>query len=255
MKIVVVGSGNVATHLAKAFSQHGHQIIQIFSKTPAHAKVLAEDVLAQTITHLRDMDKDADLYLIAVSDSAIAQVVSQMPEIKSGIVIHTSGATSIEVLNRFNNFGVLYPPQSLNKQIELDISSIPFGIEANSPATRQILWSLMKPLSQEVFDCSSKQRLALHLAAVLVNNFSNALFQMANDILRSENLDFELLRPIILETANKVQKHLPAEVQTGPASRNDLSTINTHLQFLSYSNELTQIYQCLSDFIIKSRQK
>lgn len=255
MEIVIIGSGNVATQLAKAFCKYGYPIQQVFSRHSANAKALADTVKAESISNLSDLNLEADLYLIAVSDTAISKVISEMPEITKGIVAHTSGATPIEVLQRFDKAGVIYPAQSISKQVEIDIAGIPFGIEANSVATSELLFNLLSPIATRTFSCNSKQRLALHVSAVLVNNFPNALFSMAQQILERENMDFDLLRPIILETASKVQNHLPTEVQTGPAARNDLGTINRHLEFLSYSNELTQIYQHLSDFIIKSRHK
>lgn len=255
MTIVILGSGNVATHLARAFYSHGHKIKQIYSKQSANASALAETVNAEPVSNLPDLEVGADLYLIAVSDTAIGDVVSQMPDITKGTVVHTSGATPLQVLDRFTHYGVIYPTQSISKQVELDITGIPFGVEANSEETSRLLIDFLSSMARNVFSCNSDQRLALHVAAVLVNNFPNALFSIAQQILERENMDFDLLRPIILETANKVQTHLPSEVQTGPASRNDMRTINRHLQFLSYSNELTEIYQHLSAFIIKSRQK
>lgn len=255
MTIVILGSGNVASHLARALYHNGHQIIQTYSRQSANARALADAVNAIPISDLKDMDCNADIYVIAVTDTAIPQIIADMPEITTGTVIHTSGATPLDVLNRFTNYGVIYPAQSISKQIEIDMSLIPVGIEANTSETFQLLTDLMTPVTPHIFACNSQQRLALHVAAVLVNNFANALFNMAQGILEREQLDFSLLRPIILETANKVQNHLPSEVQTGPASRNDLGTINRHLQFLSYSNELTEIYQHLSTFITKSRQK
>ncbi|MDR2284260.1 MAG: DUF2520 domain-containing protein [Sphingobacterium sp.] len=255
MTIVILGSGNVATHLAQTLHQNGHQIIQTYSRQSANAKALADAVNATPVSNLKDIDCSADLYIIAVTDTAIPQIIAAMPEITRGTVVHTSGATPLDILNRFTKYGVIYPAQSISKQIEIDITLIPIGIEANSKETFQVLMDLMTPIAPRVFACNTQQRLALHVAAVLVNNFPNALFSMAQGILEREQLDFSLLRPIILETANKVQNHLPSEVQTGPASRNDLGTINKHLQFLSYSNELTEIYQHLSTFITKSRQK
>lgn len=255
MKIVVLGSGNVATQLTKAFAKHGHKIIQVYSKTSANAKVLADAVSATAIANTSQIDTTADLYLIAVSDAAIGQLVLDMPVTDHGIVIHTSGATPLDVLSKFKNHGVIYPPQSISKEIDLDIQAIPFGIEANTEKSLAQLFSMLRPLAPKTFACNTKQRLALHIAAVFANNFPNALFQMANELLEHEQLNFDLIRPIILETAKKVQTHLPSAVQTGPASRNDNNTINTHLQFLSYSNELSQIYQYMTEFIIKSRQK
>lgn len=256
MKVVCIGSGNIATHLSKAFYALGHQIVQIYSKTSANAKALADVVNTTLYTDkLENIVTTADLYLIAVSDQVITDIVQDLPSSLKGIVVHTSGATSIEILSQFTNFGVIYPPQSINKNIATDLSKIPFGIEANSQEVTSKLFGVMNHISQKNFSCNSRQRVALHLSAVLVNNFSNALYQMADDILNSENLDFELLKPIILETAQKVQNHNPKEVQTGPAIRNDQITINKHLEFLSHSKELAKIYQDLSDFIIKRRHK
>ncbi len=255
MTIVILGSGNVASHLARALYHNGHQIIQTYSRQSANAKALADAVNAIPISDLKDMDCNADIYVIAVSDSAIPEIITDMPNPTKGIVVHTSGATPIDILNRFSKYGVIYPAQSISKQIEIDMSLIPIGIEADSKETSLFLSQLLTPITPHIFPCDTRQRLALHVAAVLVNNFANALFNMAQGILEREQLDFSLLRPIILETANKVQNYLPSEVQTGPASRNDLGTINKHLQFLSYSNELTEIYQHLSTFITKSRPK
>ncbi|ERJ60622.1 Rossmann-like and DUF2520 domain-containing protein [Sphingobacterium paucimobilis] len=255
MNIVILGSGNVATLFAQAFYQNGHQIAQVYSRQSANAKALADAVKAQATADLNQLNLEADIYLIAVADSAIPQVVADMPSITHGIVVHSSGATPLEVLNRFPKKGVIYPAQSISKQVNIDMIHVPIGIEADDAATYQTIHNLISPIAPHLFSCNTEQRLALHLAAVLVNNFPNALFNIAQQVLERQNLDFDLLRPIILETANKVQNHLPSEVQTGPAVRNDLGTINRHLHFLSYSNELTQIYQHLSDFIIKSRQK
>lgn len=255
MNIVIIGSGNIGTHYANAFFNLKHKIIQVFSKTSANAKALADTVFAKPIDNLLEIDPTADLYIIAVADQYITEVVQHLNKNIKGIVVHTSGATSMNVLDKFNNHGVIYPPQSLNKSIDTDLSKIPFAIEASNEESRLILTNLMTSISPLRFYCDSKQRLALHVAAVFVNNFSNALFDMAYSILEKQNLDFELLKPIIMETAKKVQSHHPQEVQTGPASRNDNNTINTHLQFLSYSNDLTEIYQSLSNFIIKRRLK
>ena len=255
MNIVIVGSGNIATHLAKALYASQHTITQVYSRTLANAQALANVLSSSAIDNLAEIKKTADLYLIAVSDSAIEDIISELPNALQGIVVHTSGATDIKLLDIFFKYGVIYPPQSINKEIQTDISSIPFGIEANKPEIFDSLMALMQPIAPKSFDCNSKQRLALHLSAVLVNNFSNALFEMAHDILIQEGLDFELLKPIILETATKVQHTLPYATQTGPACRGDHNTIDKHLQFLSQSPEVSKIYQLLTDFIIKRYHK
>lgn len=251
MNIIVIGSGNLATHFARAFHQHGHNIQQVYSNTSANAQALADVVSAQAIDQVDEIDLDADLYLIAVTDKIILEVIHQIPQSIKGIIVHSSGATSINVLEKFEKSGVLYPPQSMNKNVDLDLSLIPFGVEGSDEGTTDILLNFIRQIAPKSFLCNSHQRLALHVSAVLVNNFPNALYQMAETILANENLSFDLLKPIVMETAQKVQNHPPKQVQTGPAVRNDLNTINSHLQFLSYSKELSQIYQHLTDFITK----
>lgn len=255
MKIVIIGSGNVATHLAKAWYASNNVILQVYSPTLANACALASVVDSHAINNLEELNLRADLYLIAIKDDAITNVVEQLPKSLQGIVVHTSGATSVEVLNSFNKFGVIYPPQSINKNIKTHLSLIPFGIEGDSSSTYQQLHGLISAISPKVFACQTSQRLALHLSAVLVNNFSNALFQMAEDILNGENLSFDLLKPIILETAEKVQSYPPSETQTGPARRGDYDIIDKHLDFLTQYPEEHKIYQLLSDFIVKRYHK
>lgn len=253
MNIVVIGAGNVANHYAKALYSLGHTISQIYNRTTANAIALADAVYAQSIDNLDELDLHADLYLIAISDNFISNIVEQLSSKIQGIVIHTSGATDIQILNKFKKFAVIYPPQSLNKQIHIDLSQIPFAIEGSDKHVEESVLSLALTISAKSFLCNSRQRLALHVSSVFANNFTNVLFGIANSILDREKLDFDLIKPIILETAKKVQNHSPKSVQTGPAIRNDFKTINSHLQFLSYSDELNKIYQVLSDFIIKSR--
>lgn len=255
MKIVIIGSGNVATHFAKNFQNHGHQILQVYSKTSANAIALADALLTQSISDINAIDKQADLYLIAVSDNAITDIIQKLPKTLDGIIAHTSGATSINILQQFKNFGVIYPAQSINKELQLDFNQIPLGIEGNTAPIEEVLTELALELSPKSFKCNSEQRLALHVSAVFVNNFPNALYRLANEILQEYNLPFDLLHSIILETAKKATEQPLARIQTGPAQRNDTTTINKHLDFLSFSNERTQIYQDLTSFIIKRRQK
>lgn len=256
MNIVIIGSGNIATHLSKAFQTAGHTISQIYSRTLANATALANVVHTDcVIDNFDSLDQKADLYLIAVSDLAIQQVVDRIPKEIQGIIVHTSGATCIEVLEKFENHGVIYPPQSLNKEIHSDISVIPFGIEANKDSNFKILWELIHKIAPKSFPCNSKQRLALHVSAVISNNFSNLLFSISKQILDQQELDFELLKPIILETAEKVQHNDPYLTQTGPARRGDHNVINKHLEFLSHLPEEKEIYQILTNIIIKRYHK
>lgn len=253
MKIVLLGSGNVATRMGKAFSLQGHQILQVYSKTKANASALASVFGADSTDELSALSLEADLYVLAVSDSALEGLIQSMPMPKHGIISHCSGATPIDLLRKFRKHAVIYPPQSLSKELDTPIGDIPFALEAESSETLQILLQFMQEMAPKSFVCNSEQRLALHVAAVFANNFSNALFQIGYDILKTQNLPFDLLRPIILETAQKVQSNRPVDVQTGPARRGDLQTINTHLNFLSKNSQWVKIYQQLSEEIrIKS---
>lgn len=253
MKIAIIGAGNIATHYAHAFYSLGHEITQIFNKTSANAKTLADAVSSTVIHSLDDLDPNCDLYIIAVTDSAIKETIEQIDGTIEGIIVHTSGATSIQELYKFQSYGIIYPPQSLNKGVRVDWSQIPFAIEGNTSETEAILLKLMISLSEKSFVCNSEQRLALHVSAVFANNFPNLLYRIAESILEKENLDFELIKPIILATAEKVQKYNPSVLQTGPAQREDTKTLQRHLDFLSYSNDLTEIYQLMTKIIIKSK--
>jgi len=252
MKVILIGSGNVATQLGKSLVALGnHQIVQVYSRTLAHAQALAHVLNCPYTSNIDAIAEDADLYLLLVNDSAIAEVVEQLPATWKGIVAHCSGATAIDVLAKFQQYAVIYPVQSFSKEVNINIAEVPFGIEAHSAETQALLISSWSTMSSQVFDCSTEQRLALHTAAVFANNFSNALFQVAYDLLEEHHLSFDLIKPIILKTAEKVQKNIPQDVQTGPAIRNDKISMEKHLQFLSRHPDWQLIYQKISDLITK----
>ena len=253
MNIVILGSGNAATHFARQFQKIGQQVVQIYSKTKANANALAFDLHCAAIDQLSELDLNADLYLIAVADKAIIPIIEALPPNLKGIVIHCSGATDLAVLNRFKNAGVIYPPQSLSKDKAVDFSTVPLCIEGNTDENSAMLLQLARNLSPHSIYCTSEQRLAIHLASVLVNNFSNILYQMAYELLTENNLSFDLIKPIIRETAEKAQNHIPITVQTGPAIRQDSKTMKKHLQFISNKPNLQQIYQLLSQEITKRK--
>lgn len=251
MKVVCIGSGNVATHLAVALKATGANIIQVWSKSLDNALVLAERIDAQAISEFQDIDVSADLYLISVKDDAISFVAAALDKVR-GLVVHTSGATDIGVLASLKNYGVLYPLQTFSKSKPLDFSGVPLCIEAGSAAVLAQLKRIAEQLSGAVYEVGSDKRKILHLSAVFACNFVNHLYAMGNDILNDHHLDFEMLRPLIMETAEKVQQDLPAYVQTGPAIRNDDQTIQKHLELLAGRPELQEIYQTLSNSIKKT---
>lgn len=252
MNIVILGSGNIASHIGKAFHAQGHHILQVYSRNMAHARALASALNADAVDTMESINHHADLYFIAVTDHAIPELTAQLPQTSKAIVVHCSGATDITVLQRFPLHGVIYPVQSLSKNVKAILKHVPFGIEGNDSETGTRLLQLMHGISSQSFLCNSEQRLALHAAAVFANNFSNVLFQIAYDILHTHDLPFDLLRPLILETAQKVQRQIPNEVQTGPAKRGDVKTIKKHLEFISKNHHWLKIYQQLTKEITRN---
>ncbi|WP_316763834.1 Rossmann-like and DUF2520 domain-containing protein [Pedobacter aquatilis] len=249
MNIVLLGSGNVATHLARALKAVGENIVQVFSPNLEHAKQLAAKLNTQAINNLAEINNQADLYIISVKDDAIAEVVDSLSNV-DGLVVHTSGTTDIKVISSvLNKAGVFYPLQTFSKAKELNFNNIPLCIESTDAEQVEILKVLAHKLSNKVYELDGEKRKVLHLAAVFACNFTNHLYSMANELLVKNDLDFDIIRPLIAETANKVLIDLPANVQTGPAVRNDESTMNKHLSMLADLPELQEIYETLSNSI------
>lgn len=201
--------------------------------------------------------KDADIYIICVSDSAIIGVISQLVgAVGSALVLHTSGSTDLNVFKRFKiNGGVLYPLQTFSMDVDVDWKTTPLLIETIGPQMKEHLrkWALL--LSENIHYCNSSKRLEYHLNAVFVNNFVNALYSLSEIYCKNNKLDFKLLNPIINSTTLKVKNHSPVKSQTGPAKRGDQLTINKHLQLLKTQLIEKQIYLQLSHLIKKQHGK
>ena len=252
MKIAIVGAGNVATHLAKAFKKANVNVSHIWSYHVENAEILAKEVNAKAISRLDQLvDQEIDLIIIAVKDDAISEVSEQLANYHS-LVAHTSGAVGLSALASATNFGVFYPLQTFSKEKTVDFSSVPLCLEANTPANLLILKNLASLLSKHIYEVDSKQRETLHVAAVFACNFPNYLYQIAQQLLAEQQLSFDLIRPLINETANKVQTALPNEVQTGPAVRNDEQTLAKHEEMLQQNPEWLELYKRLSDSIRKN---
>jgi len=251
MKIVFLGSGNVATHLALAFKAAGQEILQVWSNTEANAQALAQRVGCVAISDLSTLDLGADLYVIAIKDEAIAELAAALPSV-AGVVAHTSGATSIEALNSHKHHGVFYPLQTFSKQKNIDLSDTPLCLEASDAETMSLLQDAAMLISTASFQVDSEKRKVLHLSAVFACNFSNHLYQLGYSIMQQHGLDFEILKPLIMETARKVQDAVPFDVQTGPAVRGDEETMANHLQLLEVRPDLQDIYKTLSESIKKT---
>ncbi|MES2455303.1 MAG: F420-dependent NADP oxidoreductase [Bacteroidota bacterium] len=253
MKVVCIGSGNVATHLARGLKSAGHEIIQVWSRLPEHAEILAEELNAQAVTDLAELDVTAELYVIAVKDDAIPSVSASLKDIQ-GMVVHTSGATAMQVLEQNSHHGIFYPLQTFSKSRTIDFSRVPVCLEANSVETLTKLKKIAKELGSPVYEVDNERRKLLHLSAVFVCNFVNHLYTLGSELLEEHELDFDMLKPLIMETAEKVQVALPVNVQTGPAVRHDETTIFNHLELLGRNPQLMEIYQTLSKSIKKTHQ-
>ena len=255
IKASIIGSGNVAQHLIVALQNsiiNGAEIelVQVHTRQKS------------TLSHLLDFNKitddwstlaESDLYIIAVSDDAISNVSEQIPY-KNKLVVHTSGGISLEALAPNNRKGVFYPLQTFSKNKVVNFKTIPICIESQNASDFQLLQKVAQSISDSVFAINSEQRKALHVAAVFVSNFSNHMYKIGNDICIENNLPFEILSPLIQETAEKITQLSPNEAQTGPAIRNDKETINAHLTLLSDENQ-KNIYTILTQSIQNNGKK
>jgi predicted short-subunit dehydrogenase-like oxidoreductase (DUF2520 family) len=249
MKIVLFGSGNVAWNLGKLFVQYGHEVVQIVSRNTSTASALAYELNTESANYMSIINKEADLYVIAVKDAAIPLLVEQLTGLNR-LIVHTSGAVPIEVLQPCSNqYGSLYPIQSLVYGVK-EIPSISFLIEGNTSIVEQVLTSFVQSLQSTVQTLKKDDKLKLHLAAVLVNNFTNHLYKLAYDWCIKNNLDFQLLLPLIKETAERITEANPALLQTGPAARNDKVTIEKHKAALKDDPKLLAFYNLFTESIM-----
>jgi len=242
--ITILGSGKVAHHLIGNILESDQLTLQqIYARnTNSVTDLVPENRVVNDIKAL----KPADIFIIAVSDISIEEVSSQI-QIPNQFVVHTSGTIPMSAIQQQRK-GVMYLLQSFSKDKELDFSSIPFCIEANHQEDFQLLEKIAVSFSERVYKISSEQRKAIHLAAVFVNNFSNHMFTMGEDICKEYQVPFEILKPLILETAHKIMHLSPLEAQTGPASRGDENTINQHLEMLTDPTK-KEIYQLITKSI------
>ena len=248
MNLVFLGSGNTATVLAKRMYAKGHAVLQVWSRNKSNAQALAKEVNAEAIESVDQVNPAADICIIAVTDDAVIQLAKQL---KPGnkLVVHTAGAVNLDVLkNASTNYGVFYPLQSLRKETE-PVTDIPFLIDGSSEEVKVLLTDFAKSISGIVSLANDEQRLQLHLSAVVVNNFTNHLYTLAEDYCKHHALNFQLLLPLIQETAMRLGSASASSLQTGPAKRMDVQTIQKHLQLLNGDAELQQLYQIFTDSI------
>lgn len=249
MKISLIGSGNVATVLARLIIKNHHQVVQVISRDIEHAKLLAGELGAVYADFDGHPDPGADLFIIAIADHGLEHFFKHL-SMGTKVVVHTAGAVSIEAISKLSsNYGILYPLQSVRKEMQI-IPPIPFLVDGNNAEVTTFIEKFALTLSDSVRRAGDEERLKLHAAAVIVSNFTNHLYAIAEDFCRKENVDFNMLRPLILETAARVQHNSPSKVQTGPAVRKDILTMDKHLRLFSAHQKLRTTYLRLTDSIM-----
>jgi predicted short-subunit dehydrogenase-like oxidoreductase (DUF2520 family) len=248
-KITMIGSGNVATHLAKAFHNAGYPILQIWSREFDHAEALANQVFAEPIDRLNLLYPTADIYIIAVADDALFDLALDL-RLREALVLHTAGAVSMNVLRPVSRkHGVLWSPQTFIRDVTMDYAELPFCIEGSSAAVENHIRELLSPISRHIYNINSQQRQWLHLAAVMVNNFGNAVNALAQDLLQSHEIPFEILHPLVTLTAEKIKQGELWQQQTGPARRQDRKTIEKQRQLLADDTKLLELYDLFTEMI------
>ena len=250
MKIVLIGAGNLATHLGKALHAAGHDMIQVFSRTMQSAETLASLLDAEPLTDMAQVRDDADVYIFSVKDSALEQLISQLCGGEKKVFLHTAGSMPMSVFRgKALHYGVLYPMQTFSKQREVDFSIIPCFIEANDEFALKQIEGLAGQISHRVYQLSSEDRKYLHLSAVFACNFANHCYAASQKLLQQHGIPFDVMLPLIDETAAKVHGMTPKEAQTGPAVRYDENVIGKQIQLLENQPYFQKIYDCMSKSI------
>ena len=240
LKVVVLGAGNVGTHLCIVFEKNPEiLLLQNYNRKGETIQNCGVPIASN-----KNDIVEADIYIFTFSDDSLTIVNSQFSHLK-GIKVHTSGSSPMNVFSGFERRGVFYALQSFTKEITVDFSKIPIAIEASDKNDEQLLLKLAKCISTEVYILNSQQRNALHVAAVFANNFSNFMLTQAADICKEHHIDFNILNPLIEETIHKLKSAEPNKSQTGPAVRKDSKTIDRHISTLKNRNQ-AEIYKLLT---------
>ena len=250
MKILLIGTGNVATQLAKNLDSEKYQINQIFSRSENNAKPLIEFLNCHWSNDPKKIIK-SDMAIIAISDDNIKSILPSLPKIPT---MHTSGSIDVKILDKyFDNYGVLYPLQTFKKNTSINLNNTPFLIEGNNKDIEKNLNELASSFSKKVYKINSSTRLKIHLSAVFACNFSNHMIVLAKKISQESDFDFSLLLPLIKKTFNQIDNN-PSKLQTGPALRKDKKVMNKHLDNIHDEN-LKMIYKLISESIIKVKNE
>lgn len=243
--VVVIGNGNVASHLITYILASNHlNLVQIYARNLNNISDLVDKSL---ITNDFSKIKDADIYIIAVSDNAIAEVSDNLI-FKDRFVVHTSGSADLTILSSKNKRGVFYPLQTFSKNKPVEFSEIPFCLETEFENDFEPLEKFTRNFSSKIYKISSEQRKYMHITAVFVSNFTNHMFAIGNEICEANNIPFDIFKPLIKETVNKIENLEPIKAQTGPAVRNDSNTIKKHLELIG-NEKIKSLYLNITESI------
>jgi predicted short-subunit dehydrogenase-like oxidoreductase (DUF2520 family) len=251
--ISFIGSGNLAWHLAPALDNLGFVVKEVFSARPKNAAALTERLYqAEVKTSLDFSDSPSDIFFIAVSDEAIGDIAKEIILPENATLVHTSGSQPLSLLqfSAAEHFGVFYPLQTFTKTRSIDFKNIPVFIEASDGDAEKKLIGIAKQLTTKYKKISSDERMALHVAAVFASNFPNHMLRIAKMLMEEKGLNFEWLKPVILETINKALSLGPEYSQTGPAVRGDLEILDHHMEYLKSDEAVAKIYEIVSQDII-----
>lgn len=248
--IVIIGSGNLATHLALALHRVGVNVMQVYSPTASHARQLADRVGAESVSSVSAIRRDADIFILSIKDDAIPAVLSALSPFPSGsVVVHTAGSVPLDILMpHAAHSAVLYPMQTFSKSREVDFSVIPCFVESSDVVSHDAVNELASKISTRVVTLSSDKRRRLHLAAVFACNLANHCYRLAERVMQSEGLDFALLQPLIDETARKVSLMSPRDAQTGPMVRDDRKVMDSQLSLID-DDTTRAIYRLMAESI------
>ena len=252
--IAIIGSGNVAWHLAPELENVGHRVLEVYGRNAKNARLLQRRLYNAEINPSLDFSESAaEVFILCVSDDAIESVVGEIVLPEDAAILHTSGSQPLEVLDHAGteHFGVLYPLQTFSKEKKISFDDLPILIEGSTRHAEMALKMLSKSMSKKVIRANSQERMAAHVAAVFACNFTNHLFVVAQEILKNHDLSFKLLEPLIVETINKSLAIGPQNAQTGPAARHDLEILDRHLEFLKDSGH-QGLYQLITEKILNA---
>lgn len=253
LMVSVIGTGNVAWHLSSALENAGHEIMEVYGRNVHKANQLASRLYAtEAQDHLDFTESHAKLFIIAVSDQAVPSIAEAILLPEGSILVHTSGTLTLDILSysSADYTGILYPLQGFTKFRELSFQEVPFLLESGDNRTLKTLKKLCKSLKAPVYEIGSKERKSIHLAAVFAANFTNHMVYLAESIMKRQGLDFDILKPLIIEQMNKTLTLGASDAQTGPAIRADIDTLENHHDFLAYNEQLAEIYRSISQSIM-----